>query len=287
MRLALGTAQFGLSYGVANSIGQVSGSAAAEILEKARGAGIDTLDTAIAYGDSEARLGQIGVSGWKVVSKLPPLPSDVVDVDSWLEGQLVGSRKRLNIDRLDALLLHRPADLLGKHGAAYCNALRDMRDRGFVSAVGFSIYTPAELDQLWGVFKPDLVQAPFNILDRRLVDSGWLYRMHQEGVRVHTRSAFLQGLLLMQSDGRPAWFKPWKSLLDHWLSECLDMGKSPLEVALGFVLSYPEIERVVVGVDSLTQFNAIVAAAHLRLDRFPDVGSDDLELIDPTRWRIN
>ena len=98
-RLALGTAQFGLSYGVANRGGQVDSRAVSAILARAAAAGVDTLDTAVSYGESEAVLGRAGVRGWKVVTKLPGLPPDVRDVAAWVDGQVRGSLDRLGTDR--------------------------------------------------------------------------------------------------------------------------------------------------------------------------------------------
>src|SRR4051812_31651776 len=100
-RLALGTVQFGLKYGVANQSGQVSAADIAAILTQARSAGLDTLDTAIGYGDSETRLGESGVQGWQVITKLPPLPADISDVAGWIGSHLAASRQRLRIDALD------------------------------------------------------------------------------------------------------------------------------------------------------------------------------------------
>lgn len=98
-RLALGTVQFGLAYGVANRVGQPSEDSAAAIVAAARRAGIDTLDTAIAYGDSERRLGEIGVDGWRVVTKLPPMPAGTSDVGEWVRRSVDGSLARLGVTR--------------------------------------------------------------------------------------------------------------------------------------------------------------------------------------------
>lgn len=287
MKLALGTVQFGMSYGVANTRGQVAAAEVAEILAAASAAGVDTLDTAIAYGESEARLGDFGVRDWKVVSKLPALPDTEQDVANWVEKSVRASLARLHIDRLDGLLLHRPRDLLGARGADYCRALLAVKDKGLATSVGLSIYSPEDLDLLWPVFRPDIVQAPFNILDRRLADSGWLARLHGEGVRVHTRSAFLQGLLLLPPSQRPAYFSPWTEHLARWGQACAELQTSPLVLALGVPLSRPEIERVVVGVDSVSQLNEILAASSSPPEHFPLLACQDLNLIDPSRWKIS
>ncbi|MFN6142857.1 MAG: aldo/keto reductase, partial [Pseudanabaena sp.] len=107
-KLAIGTVQFGCSYGVSNKTGKVSIDSAKEILAYAKDAEIDVLDTAIAYGDSELCLGQIGIDNWKVVSKLSELPSGVDNIQKWAKDSLQGSLSRLKIPKLYGLLLHRP-----------------------------------------------------------------------------------------------------------------------------------------------------------------------------------
>lgn len=286
-KLALGTVQFGMAYGVANSVGQVTSHAVAAILDRAAKAGIDTLDTAIAYGNSEACLGDIGVSDWKVITKLPALPESVSDVAAWANQQVADSMQRLRATQLDALLLHCPSDLMGKHGTVYCAALSVLKRRGLVRAIGVSVYAPAELDVLWQVFLPDLVQMPFNVLDRRLIHSGWLSRLSQAGVRIHTRSSFLQGLLLMPKDNRPGYFRPWASLLDRWQTWCADNRLTPTQAALNFVLAQEGIERVIIGVDSVAQLDEILlAASGLTAPFIFDSYTDDVSLLEPSRWKL-
>ena len=98
---------------------------------------------------------------------------------------------------MEAVLLHFPGDLLSETGRDYIDALQALKSEGLIRAAGISIYDPSELNDIWPLWKPDIVQAPFNVLDRRLLHSGWLQKLIDHGVRVHTRSAFLQGLLLM------------------------------------------------------------------------------------------
>jgi hypothetical protein len=286
-RIALGTAQFGLDYGVANQAGRISASAAKAILNLATKNELDTLDTAIAYGNSEAVLGSAGIARWRIVTKLPALPSGVEDCGAWVRGQVSGSLERLGVARIDALLLHRPQDLLGAQGPAYRQALQRLKLDGVIRAAGVSIYRPDELDALWPVFRPDLVQAPFNVFDRRLETSGWLRRLSGEGVRVHTRSAFLQGLLLMPSEKRPGYFKPWELILDSWHGWCRQSYVSALAAALGYCLSHEHVERVVVGVDSVAQLEEILAATEQTVPSPPAaLSSEDRALIEPSQWKL-
>ncbi|WP_424096627.1 aldo/keto reductase [Moorena producens] len=286
-KLALGTVQFGLPYGVANQQGQVSLEEANAILNQAWSAEIDTLDTAIAYGSSEQRLGDMGVNHWRIVSKLPSLPEGQTNVPVWVEQSLEESLKRLKIDKLYGLLLHRPKDLLSSQGQTLYNSLCALKERGWVQKIGISIYGPEELEALVAEFEFDMVQAPFNVLDRRLIQSGWLARLHQSGVEVHVRSMFLQGLLLMAPAARPVQFGRWNTLWHQWQQWLADTNLTPLQACLRFGLNQPGIDRVLVGVDSLVQFQEILEAATGDIPEFPDtLYCDDLDLINPARWQL-
>lgn len=285
--IALGTAQIGMSYGVANQPGQISRNEAAAILEYAWSSGMDTLDTAIAYGESEIRLGKIGVGRWKVISKLPAIPEPCPDVDGWVQEMVRGSLERLKTVRLRGLLVHRSQQLLGQRGVALYRALAAIKDQGLVEKIGVSIYSPNELDTLWPDFQLDLVQAPFNIFDRHLVTSGWLTRLSQAGTEVHVRSVFLQGLLLMEASKRPAIFDRWLPLWEQWHRWLDDRMLTSLQACLGFLASEPEIDRVVVGVDSLKQMQEIINNVEAPAVMPPEtLMSEDLDLIDPSRWSV-
>ena len=216
MKLALGTVQFGLHYGIANEAGQVSLGEAQSVLSLAKANEIDVLDTAIAYGASEEVLGKVGIDGFRVVTKFPSLPDDQNNVAHWVIEQVRESLARLGQKKLYGLLLHRSEDLLGSKGGQLLQALADLKNDGFVQKIGFSIYSPDEIDEVYKKIKIDLVQAPLNVVDRRLQSSGWLDRLKDDGVEVHTRSAFLQGLLLMERSKIPQKFSRWSHLWDQW-----------------------------------------------------------------------
>ena len=285
MRLALGTVQFGQSYGVANKAGQVPDAEAKAILEYAASSGIGMLDTAIGYGDSEQRLGEIGISDWQVVSKIPAVPNVCGDIGDWVSKSVQGSLQRLGIRRLYAVLLHKPQQLLGADGGQIYAGLQQLKQSGLVQRIGVSIYDPAELDELFRGFAFDVVQAPFNLLDRRLIDSGWMSRLAAKGAELHVRSIFLQGLLLMPPGDRPAKFNRWQ---EHWLaySEWLrSCNLTPLQACLRYSLSFPEVARVIVGVETTGQLQAIVEATGGLLPAPPSaLQAHDCDLINPSVW---
>jgi hypothetical protein len=285
-RLALGTVQFGLSYGVANSTGQVHPSEIDAILSSAKGAGVDTVDTAMAYGRSEENLGQYGVRRWKVISKLPPLPSSVEDVAKWVNDAVVGSLNRLRIDNLEGLLLHRASDLYSHTVGDQLNkALLELKDQGVVKKIGVSIYDPHELEPLIGRRQISLVQAPFNVVDRRILTSGWMARLNDSGVELHTRSVFLQGLLLSEKLQRDPRFSKWNTLWLNWNRWLKKEDLSPLQACLGFALSRPEIHKLVVGVDTRNQLKEILEILQIGKFSPPDsLISTDLDLIHPSHW---
>lgn len=284
-KLALGTVQFGLDYGVANQDGRVTVEEGRKILAEANMAGVDMLDTAIAYGDSEATLGQIGVANWQVVSKLPRMPDDTSDVDGWVEAQIVGSLSRLKVGHLEGVLLHYPAQILSGQGRRIPVALQKSREKGLVKKVGVSIYGPNELPALLDAFDVNLIQAPLNILDRRLIHSGWLAQMSLASVEVHVRSIFLQGLLLMTESQRPDKFSKWHSLWAVWDSWLKANNLSALEACLSFALNEENVTKVVIGVDSLNQMRQILSLPCRDLPELPDFSKHyDEKLINPANW---
>ena len=251
MGIALGTAQFGLNYGIANKSGQIKIGEVKKIIDIAAKNNIDTIDTAISYGESEKLLGNAGINDWKIITKLPIIPNENVNTKKWVKEQISSSLSRLNITSLESVLLHQTKQLLEPGGSHVWSALQELKQDGVINKVGFSIYNPEELDVLQCDYNPDIVQAPYNIFDRRLKTSGWLRKLNERGVEVHSRSAFLQGLLLLKKSERPEKFNYWSDLWHLWDSWLEDMGVTALEATLCFVLSEPCISKVIIGVDNL------------------------------------
>lgn len=284
-RLALGTVQFGLPYGLANQTGKVSRPECKAMLQLASDSGIDTLDTAIAYGDSETCLGGVGTQGFKVVTKLPAVPHSCTDVSAWVVQQINASLSRLRVTEVYGVLLHRSDQLLGSNGAELYQALLDLKNNGLVQKIGVSIYSPSELDALIPYYRFDLVQAPFNLVDQNFYSSGWLQRLKDIDVEIHTRSAFLQGLLLMPQVNIPSKFSPWDHLWKAWHSWLTAYAISPVQASLAFPLSFPEIDRVVIGADSVTQLSQIISSTEWTTNiLLPNLQCRDEILINPAKW---
>ena len=285
MKIALGTVQFGMEYGVANKAGRVPLAEVKSILELAASKGIDTIDTAIAYGDSETVLGEAGAKQWRVVTKLPAIPDEVTDITTWVTKQIEASLNRLGISQLHGVLLHRPDQLLGKHGKSLAYALQHIKALGYTRKIGISTYSPEEIENIKGALHLDLIQAPLNIFDRRLIKSGCAKRLKDQGTEVHVRSTFLQGPLLIQQSKRPEKFKRWNPLWTVWHKWLEDSSLTAVQACLAYVMSAKEVDRVVVGVDSLTQLREILTSSHTHLGTLPDWDQlVDADLINPSCW---
>ena len=285
MKIALGAAQFGMHYGINNMVGQVSQHAVQKILEYASSVGIQTIDTAISYGNSEQCLGLFGVDAFDVTTKLPPVPDSCNNVEHWMLREIEGSLNRLNITCLHGLMLHRPDQLYGPMGEKILASLMSLKAAGLVRKVGVSVYNPEEFDKLFSLADFGIVQCPLNLIDRRLVDSGWLQKLTLKGVEVHSRSSFLQGLLLMKRSNIPSKFEIWKYYWDKWDEWVQDNNITRLHGCLSYCLSHKDLERVVVGVDEKSQLKEIVSASKAKvIDSFPDLTCIDPKLINPANW---
>ena len=287
-KIALGTAQFGLPYGISNTHGQVDRTEMDKIWQVARGANITMLDTAIAYGNSEENIGATESVGFDIVTKLPPLPDAETSVTKWVQSQIKNSLAKLKRNSVYGLLLHNPADLLADNGDELLAALVNLKREGLIKKFGVSIYAPTELDSLFSQipnFVPDIVQAPLNVIDQSIASSGWLTRLSMMSVEIHIRSVFLQGLLLQQPNERSVGFSRWSSVFAQFDSWSNAQQMSPLTACLGHVLSYPEVSQVIIGVTSANELKQIIAASSSEHVRAPQsLQVTDVDLIQPMNW---
>ena len=285
-RLALGGAQFGNRYGIASS-SNMSDTDAIEIIKTAYSAGVTTFDTAAVYGSSEAIFGSANIGPLNIITKLPPIPLNCINVEQWTHEQVFNSLKRLRIDQIYGLLLHNPIDLVGVNGSILYSALCRLKEQGLIKLIGVSIYSPYELSDIWGKYEIDIVQAPYNIFDQRIEESGWAAKIGDSGMELHIRSIFLQGLLLMDPDSYPSYFYPWRNLLDKWKIVCSSNNYSPLEACVGFAIN-SNARKVVIGVQSLSQCLQVTNAWENSKNKgcLDGLACKDLRLIDPRQWNL-
>ena len=282
-RIVLGGAQLGLPYGILNGGETLSREEVARILDTAVGRGIDSIDTAIAYGQSESIIGETSQNRFNIISKLPPLPVDISNVSEWVHSQVQGSLSRLKCTSLEALLLHRPQDLTGAQGAELYAAIGSLMAEKMIHRFGVSIYSPDDLEGIIGTFDIQVVQAPLNVFDRRIL--GITNHLSALNIEVHVRSVFLQGVLIANPKDRPQRFEPWSEHLaqfDEWVRSS---GVSAMACCLGFALQQPSIAKLVIGTTSAESLDEIMTSIPNSVLEVPaHLQSSVEQLIDPRFW---
>ncbi|MGO1076759.1 aldo/keto reductase [Inquilinus sp. CA228] len=285
--LGLGTAQFGLDYGIANDRGICPPEDVAAILEAAAAAGIGVLDTAPAYGTAEQVLGAVlpAAHRFRIVTKTPHLGGlrDDGDIRRAVLDAFAASRTKLRRDRLAGLLTHNANDLLRPGGPALWAAMEDLQRAGEVERIGASIYSAGQLDAVLARYPLDIVQLPWNAVDGR-IGPPRLAALADRGIELHARSVFLQGLLLAPP-GRAAGVSPQAAaLIGRWRDAVAAAGADPLAAALGAVIGRPEIGTARVGVTRPEELAGILQAAAAAPPAVAPVRSIDDLVLNPALW---
>ena|SRR3990167_5921972 len=279
--IALGTAQFGLNYGIAGRGEVVPRKEVYQILERAWDLGIRRIDTAPVYGTIEKGLKTLLKKyPFKVVSKIPfvPVHLDKDDIAHFILNNIRRSQNNLE-DSLDILLFHRSDDLFTEHAnfiwEVASKALKNLNIR-----LGVSCYSPDELRNLCKRFPIQVSQVPGNAFDQRLKLSHGI-----PNVEIHLRSVFLQGILLLSTDQISVKLPKAKEALKNWRAWCEENNLSPLQGALNFVKFHPDISYCVIGVDRLSQLEEIYNCwTTLQSMKTHPPRVDDLDIIDPRCW---
>ena len=287
-RIAIGTAQFGMDYGIANSRGRVAKKAVFKMLEEALREGINCLDTASAYGASETVIGEFLASAGKdlrVTAKLPSLErADALSA----EAELAATLERLGRDKVYGYLAHRSGDILSSEGL--WREMRKMVGDGLVEKIGASVYRTDELDALiGGGIDLDIVQLPYNVFDRRF--KPYFGALKEKGVEIHVRSVFLQGLFFLGMDKIERDFPAAGDAVALLRDISARRGIPVNALCLCFALLEPGIDKVVVGMDSIEQLRGNIGSLAY-LDRVADLGKEmeklelhDEDIILPYNWR--
>jgi len=282
-KIAIGTAQFGLDYGISNSSGKTTYNEVEKILKHAKRVGIRLLDTAREYGDSEQTIGQI-VSKYNnkqffdVVTK--------VSKDANIDSDTKKSLHMLSTKKVYGLLIHNTSVLFDANGKEIYRDLENKKYNGSVGKIGVSVYTPEETERILNNFDIDIIQIPSSILDQRFINSGMIERLKEQEVEIHVRSIFLQGLYFMSPNDIPEHFGPIKDKLIQIDNTAHELGVSKTKFVVDYAKSLG-VDKIVVGVNNLEQLMEIVSGyAYEDVDvDFKRFSLDD-KLIDPRSWEV-
>ena len=275
-KVGLGTVQFGLNYGISNFQGKTNSEEVVKILELAYQNGVQILDTAQSYGDSEVVIGKIHNNRFKIVTKFQPNNGDPRSAHNFVKKSL----DKLQIDHLYGLLFHTAESAL--NNPRILIELKKLQEQGKISKLGYSVYDINELISLINKYgNPDILQVPYNHLDRRF--EYIIETLHAEGVEIHSRSTFLQGIYFCDSTLLPGFFDPIKPYLNKLKSNFVD-NQNIANALLDFSLSKRFIDHVIIGVNSEHQLQENLKIESIR-NSLPEIPENIPEqILNPSKW---
>ena len=255
--LSLGTVQLGLSYGINNADGKPSQETANAILNAAIDGGINTLDTAGAYGDSEVVIGNWlkTVPAEKrpfIVTKAAGLNhSSLENLRKDLFGRVKTSKERLGVEKLDLLMLHHFDDYLcDKENVRM--VMEELKASGEVRFIGASAYSHHDYGELADTGF-DATQIPLNLFDWKQIENGGLKKLEQSGMMVFVRSVYLQGLVFQKPETLAPHMEFARPTLEKFQYLCKKYELTPAALALSYALSLPGVTSLVLGSEKAEQ----------------------------------
>jgi aryl-alcohol dehydrogenase-like predicted oxidoreductase len=283
-KLILGTVQFGLAYGINNLKGKPDKETVFEILSYAYQNGIRYLDTAELYGDAHDLIGEFHKTNpskkFQIITKFPH------DFEESLDHKISTYLSQLNVERLNAILFH-SFDSYLNHREQIGDMVK-FKSKKF-KYLGVSVYTNEEMNEVIEDINIDIIQTPFNLFDNLNLKGKLLQKAKAKNKIILTRSAFLQGLFFMKKDNpnavRIKLEKEWNAINAIAQKSLISIGS----IALNYCLVQPNIDGVLIGVDSLDQLkeNISFSKQKIPLQYFDQINSiiiDNVELLNPTRW---
>lgn len=292
-RLGIGTVQWGVAYGVNNSIGIAHKDDINMMLAYAAQNSL-IIDTAWAYGNSEEKIGSmLDHNVVKIVTKTKPIKtcsSQLSDQAQQVLDAVLGSISLLGGRQLYGVLVHQSDDLLGPHGNRLWRMLKRLKGEGLIEKIGCSFCSPNEYFKVSKRFDLDIVQIPYNIFDQRYINSGMREHTSRYGLEVHLRSIFLQGLFFMKPSELSNKLLPAAPYVKALREKLFEFSLSPQKAALKYVLQTTNNERLIIGSESLEQWNDIVntiALSPLKAEELEGLSSLAVEeklIINPVCW---
>lgn len=283
-KFILGTVQFGLDYGINNKEGLLSKEKIFDILDFAFNEGIETLDSADAYGNAQEMVGEFIESGSK---KFKVNTKFYAQEGNTIAEQLQHTLHQLKLDKVNVYFFHRFKDL--KNSPAL-SALRELKKQNKISQTGVSVYTNEELEYCIDTAEVDVIQLPFNLLDNYSKRGSLINKAKQNGKVVQVRSVFLQGLFFKEEKTWPSYLQPLIKYVQILKDLAVEHDLSMFDLALGYVLSKSGIDQIIIGVDSKEQLKKNLDVRERKLDdaligKIDAISVKEESLLYPYNWK--
>ena len=285
-KIILGTVQFGLDYGINNTLGKIPIEEIHQILDFAYSKGVLTLDTASGYGDSEEIIGTYLA---KNPNKRFEIITKINSSETSLEEQLKESLRKLKLNKIEVLMLH-SFELYEKFKSQITAFCQKNKGKNF-NELGVSVYTNDEIETIISDPNINRIQSPFNLLDNEMKRGEKYAEIKSNGKVVDTRSVFLQGLFFKDTNTLPADLEQLREPLEKLKRIAASESLSMEELAMGYALSMKFIDNVLIGVDSLDQFkkNINVLSNSISKELVKEINSISIEntnLLNPSLWKM-
>lgn len=295
-KLVLGTAQLGLDYGIANTVGKPTKKQAIEIIKYAVENGINYFDTAYSYGNSEIIICKF-LNTYKsyknkinIITKMVPLNKEKSD-ENEINNRFFESLNRLGQKSIYCYMMHDYNDIKNN-----CDLINDiflkLKEEGYIKKVGVSVYDKNQIDYLLKNFNFDLIQLPVSVFDQRLLENNVLSELKKRKKDIYARSVFLQGLVFFNENNLLLKFTSVKKHFKKLNGVSLKNKLSKEEIALLFVNSIKEIDKIIIGVETIEQLkknietlNKLKCFYKLKsIIGFKNLSIKNINIIDPRRW---
>ena len=283
MKLVIGSAQLGMNYGLFDNK-KTSRKEFKKIEKLVLKSKINFIDTAVSYGHSENIIGNSKLKNLHIITKIKIPNKKNIHIKKWVVEEISKSLIKLKINRIYGVLIHDYRDLLGKYGKNYLLSLQELKRKKIIKKIGISVYDSQEIQKIWKFWKPDLIQVPFNPLDNRILDTGWVDILKKFKVKIFVRSIFLQGLLINENSSSRI-NKNYEILLNKFRNWCYKNNVSLLKACLHFVKQFKKIDYLVVGFNNYNQLKEIIDVFKKKQIIIPKkFSTNKINLIDPRKW---
>ena len=288
-KFIIGTAQFGTDYGITNFYGKTRISEIKKIIKEADRNNIYFYDTAPVYGNAEKILGRFSKK-INVITKLKNINEKRINLKNieLIKKNFYKSLKNLNLKKIYALLIHSTKDITKDNSELLVGLLKDLKKKGIVKKIGVSIYEKKDFDNTLKVFKPDLIQIPISIADQRLLYKNFIKKIKKMNIEIHARSIFLQGILISNKNKLPIKIKKkFNNYLVNFNKKLKKEKIAPIQACLNFVNSINEIDKIVLGINSLEHLKEILRnnkKEKINKNIFNTLKFKNSHIINPNNW---
>ena len=286
-KLILGTVQFGLDYGVNNTAGKPSKENIKSILDSAYNSGIQLLDTAEAYGDSQNTIGEYHNNSTNKFNVITKFSSNTEGFSLNIIERVYNNLKILDVDKLYCYMFH-SFDDFNKYFEKYRKDLLILKRDGIINNIGVSLYSNDELESVLKFNEITLVQLPFNLLDNNNKRGNIIKKAKAKGIEIHTRSAFLQGLFFKNTSEFTVKIKPLGPYL-NLLNDLCDEHYKMNDLALNYVCNQKNIDKVLIGVDNVQQLASNMLSEKKMITKeltnnIEVIDVKETKLLNPSNW---